>query len=73
MSGDVYKVTGIEVGSTSVTKFKLSDGKLEASGAVNGAAWSIELALLNDDHMIGRFKAPDKTTHTIRLTRTTAK
>jgi len=73
VSGDVYKITGIHVGSTSVTKFKLSDGKLETSGSVNGAAWSIELALLNDDHIIGRFKAPDKTTHTIRLTRSPAK
>jgi hypothetical protein len=40
---------------------------------VNGAAWSLELTLLGDNnHISGRFKASDKTTHIIRLTRSPA-
>jgi hypothetical protein len=73
VSGSVYKVTGIEVGSTPVTTLKLQGGKLVASGSVNGAAWSIELTLLGDNnHISARFKASDKTTHIIRLTRSPA-
>ncbi len=73
MSGNVYKVTGIEVGSTPVTTLELAGGKLKASGSVNGAAWSLELTLLGDNnHISSRFKASDKTTHIIRLTRSPA-
>ena len=69
-AGNIYGVTGIQVRGAPVTTFSLEKGKLEAGGSVHGAAWSIQLTLLSDgNHIVGHYKAPNKTNHTIRLTR----